>query len=116
MGHFALSMIVLIFAVALAWRAAYEPGSRPRSSDRLSVWSLRALGPLGAATIFAGTAATAAGPHAGGSPGQRIHRLHFKGDATLNWVIHRHATLAAILGVAAIAAWVIRRRRGVSQD
>src|ERR1700730_229671 len=74
MGHFALSMIVLVFAVALAWRAVYEPGSRPRSSDRLSIWSVRALVPLGAATIFAGTGATAAGPHAGGSPGQRIHR------------------------------------------
>lgn len=116
MGHFALSMIVLIFAVALAWRAAREPGLRLRSSDRISVWSVRALAPLGAATIFAGTAATAAGPHAGGSPGQRIHRLHFKGDATLNWVIHRHATLAAILGMAAIAAWLLRRRRGVAED
>jgi cytochrome c oxidase assembly protein subunit 15 len=116
MGHFALSMIVLVFAVALAWRAAYEPGSRPRSSDRLSIWSVRALVPLGAATIFAGTGATAAGPHAGGSPGQRIHRLHFKGDATLNWVIHRHATLAAVLGVAAIGVWLLRRQRGVTQD
>jgi cytochrome c oxidase assembly protein subunit 15 len=116
MGHFALSMIVLVFAVALAWRAAHEPGSRPRSSDRLSVWSVRALAPLGAATIFAGTGATAAGPHAGGSPGQRIHRLHFKGEGTLNWVIHRHATLAAILGVAAIAVWLLRRRRDVEHD
>src|ERR1700716_3810552 len=26
MGHFALSMLVLIAAVALAWRSAYEPG------------------------------------------------------------------------------------------
>ena len=29
MGHFALSMIVLIAAVALAWRSAYEPGVAP---------------------------------------------------------------------------------------
>src|SRR5207248_2151182 len=84
MAHFALSMIVLIAAVALAWRSTHEPGSRPRSTDRLMVWSVRALAPLGAITIFAGTAATAAGPHAGGSPGQRIHRLHFKGADTLN--------------------------------
>ncbi len=62
MGHFALSMIILIGAVALAWRAAYEPGARPRSTDRLGVWAVRALLPLGALTIFAGTAATAAGP------------------------------------------------------
>src|SRR5437763_10241283 len=80
MGHFMLSMLVLIGAVALAWRATYEPGARARSSDRLVVWSVRALAPLGALAILAGTAATAAGPHAGGSPGQRIHRLHFKGN------------------------------------
>src|ERR1700682_599047 len=78
MAHFALSMLVLIAAVALAWRATWEPGTRPRATDRLTVWSVRGLAPLGALTIFAGTAATAAGPHAGGSPGQRIHRLHFK--------------------------------------
>jgi cytochrome c oxidase assembly protein subunit 15 len=111
MGHFALSMIILVAAVALAWKATYEPGARPRSTDRVSVWAVRALAPLGAVTIFAGTAATAAGPHAGGSPGQRIHRLHFKGNATLNWVIHRHATIAAILGVAVIAVWLLRRQR-----
>ena len=72
--------------------------------------------PLGALTIFAGTAATAAGPHAGGSPGQRIHRLHFKGADTLMWVIHEHATIAAVFGVAVIAVWLLRRRRGADQD
>jgi cytochrome c oxidase assembly protein subunit 15 len=116
MGHFALSMLVLVAAVALAWQATYEPGERPRSTDRLTVWSIRALAVLGAVTIFAGTAATAAGPHAGGSPGQRIHRLHFKGAATLNWVIDKHATLAAILGVAVIAVWLLRRHRGASES
>jgi cytochrome c oxidase assembly protein subunit 15 len=110
MAHFALSMIVLVAAVALAWRSAHEPGSRPRSEDRVAVWSIRALAPLGALTIFAGTAATAAGPHAGGSPGQRIHRLHFKGPATLQWVIHRHATIAAVFGIAVVVVWLLRRR------
>ena len=76
---------------------------------------MRALAPLGALTIFAGTAATAAGPHAGGSPGQRIHRLHFKGADTLNWVVHRHATIAALFGVAVIGVWLLRRRRGASE-
>jgi cytochrome c oxidase assembly protein subunit 15 len=115
MGHFALSMLILIAAVALAWRATYEPGARPRSNDRVSVWSVRALAPFGALTIFAGTAVTAAGPHAGGSPGQRIHRLHFKGNGTLNWVVHRHATLAALLGVGVIGLWMLRRRRGFGE-
>src|ERR1700732_309545 len=29
MAHFGLSMIVLVAAVALAWQATFEPGSRP---------------------------------------------------------------------------------------
>jgi cytochrome c oxidase assembly protein subunit 15 len=116
MAHFSLSMLILIAAVALAWRATHERGWRPVSTDRLSVWSVRALAPLGALTIFAGTAATAAGPHAGGSPGERIHRLHFQGADTLMWVIHRHATVAAVFGVAVIAVWLLRRHRGASQD
>jgi cytochrome c oxidase assembly protein subunit 15 len=74
------------------------------------------LAPLGALTIFAGTAATAAGPHAGGSPGQRIHRLTFNGADTLMWVIHRHATIAAVFGVAVIGVWLLRRRRGAPED
>lgn len=114
MGHFALSMVILIGAVALAWRASHEPGTRPRSTDRLAVWSVRALAPLGAVTIFAGTAATAAGPHSGGASGQRIHRLYFKGADTLSWVVHRHATIAALFGVLAIAVWLLQRRRGHS--
>jgi cytochrome c oxidase assembly protein subunit 15 len=115
MGHFGLSMIILIGAVALAWRASFEPGSRPRSTDRLGVWSVRALAPLGALTIFAGTAATAAGPHSGGVSGQHIHRLHFKGSDTLTWVVHRHATIAALFGVLSVAVWLLHRHRGASE-
>jgi len=115
MGHFALSMIVLIGAVALAWRATYEPGARSRSGDRLAVWAVRGLLPLGAITIFAGTAATAAGPHSGGVSGDRVHRLTFKGVDTLNWVVHRHATIAALFGVMVIAVWLLYRRRGIDR-
>jgi cytochrome c oxidase assembly protein subunit 15 len=115
MSHFCLSMLILIGAAALAWRARHEPGRRPRSTDRLTVWSVRALSPLAALTIFAGTAATAAGPHAGGSPGQKIHRLTFEGADTLMWVIHRHATIAAVFGVAVIAVWFLMRHRGADE-
>src|ERR1700735_5275795 len=70
MGHFSLSLLILVAAFALAWRARFEPGERPRSTDRVSVWSVRALVPLGGLTIFAGTVATASGPHSGGFTGQ----------------------------------------------
>ena len=112
MGHFALSMLILIAAASLAWRARHEPGERARSSDRVAVWSVRALLPLGGITIFAGTAATAAGPHAGGAgTGDVIDRLEWKGAATLDWAIHQHGRVAALLGVAAVAVWFLLRRR-----
>jgi heme a synthase len=115
MAHFSLSMIILIAAVALAWRSRFEPGARPRRTDRVSVWSVRALAPLGAITIVLGTAATAAGPHAGGSTGQRIHRLHFKGADTLQWMVNQHATIAALFGVAVIGVWLLMRHRGAGE-
>ena len=114
MAHFGLSMVILIGAVGLAWRGSHEPGTCDRSTDRLAVWSVRALAPVGALAIFAGTAATAAGPHSGGTTGQRIHRLYFKGADTLTWVVHRHATIAALFGVLAIAVWLVHHRRDTS--
>ena len=114
MAHFSLSLVILIAAFALAWRSTFEPGSRPRSTDRLMVWSVRALAPLGGLTIFAGTLATASGPHSGGVTGQHVHRLHFKGADTLTWAVHQHATIAAVFGVAVIGVWFLRRHRGGS--
>jgi cytochrome c oxidase assembly protein subunit 15 len=122
MGHFALSMLIILAAVVLVWRARREPDApersvRPlpaagdRAEDRTLVWSLRGLTALGALTIFAGTAATAAGPHAGGSPGQRINRLSFDGRATMDFVIHRHGEIALAFGLGALAVWWLARRR-----
>ena len=77
------------------------------------MWWTRALLPLGALTILVGTAATAAGPHAGASgTGEHVHRLDFKGPRTLDWVIHRHGTVAAVLGVLTVGLWFFLRRRG----
>jgi cytochrome c oxidase assembly protein subunit 15 len=121
MGHFALSMLILLAATALAWRASHEaPELLARANgharslaggDRTLTLAVRALALLGALTIFAGTAATAAGPHAGGSPGQRINRLSFDGRATMDFVIHRHGEIALAFGVAALAVWWLARMR-----
>jgi cytochrome c oxidase assembly protein subunit 15 len=135
MGHFALSMLILLAAALLAWRAgqpsiAYEQAGRETGEDGLSgrengarastrgsvpdralILATRALVALGALTIFAGTAATAAGPHAGGSPGQRINRLNFDGRGTMDFVIHRHGEIAFVFGLGALAVWWMARRR-----
>ena len=57
-GHFLLSMALLVAAVTLSWRATFEPGERPRSSDRLMTWSVRGLLVPGALTLSLGTIAT----------------------------------------------------------
>jgi cytochrome c oxidase assembly protein subunit 15 len=127
MGHFALSMLILVAAVVLVWRATREPPQAPRGltsasdggaargagADPAIVRWLRGLLGLGALTIFAGTAATAAGPHAGGSPGQKINRLSFDGRATMDFVIHRHAEIAFVFSLAAVLVWWLARRREV---
>src|SRR6185436_9006303 len=59
-AHFLLSMALLVACVALVWRASFEPGERARSSDRLSVWSVRFLVLPGFVTLALGTIATAA--------------------------------------------------------
>src|SRR6202012_4998127 len=74
-------------------------------------WAVRLLLPVATLTIFAGTVATAAGPHSGGLVGQRIKRLHFDGSDPLNWAIHAHGAVAFVFGIAAVVVWVIAERR-----
>ena len=111
MSHFLLSMVILIFAFWLAWRATHPVGARPRTSDRLLVWSVRGLSVLCGITLFAGTAATAAGPHSGGLIHQHVKRLTIEGPNTLEWAVHQHATIAAVFGVMTILVWLLKRSR-----
>ena len=111
-GHFLLSMALLIAAVALAWRSTFEPGERPLSGDRVTTWSVRALLIPGALTLAAGTIATAAGPHAGGEgTGDKVVRLRWRGADTLNWAIHQHGALATLLGLSCVGVWFLARSR-----
>src|SRR3954447_18194282 len=112
MSHFILSMMLLDAAFALFWCSRYEPWERRRSRDRLGVWSVRVLIPFGQLTILLGTIATASGPHAGAHEEELVHRFDFEGTGTLEWVVQRHAVVAAVYGFAAIAVWFLLRRPG----
>jgi cytochrome c oxidase assembly protein subunit 15 len=118
MAHFGLSMLIIVAAGTLAWRArpAFEAGEPP-AADRATARGAWALFVLGGVAIFAGTAATAAGPHAGGSgTGDVVHRLSFRGADTLTWLVERHGALAGALGVLAVGVWALARRRGAGRE
>src|SRR3954451_22872777 len=107
-GHFLLSMALLVACVALVLRASHEPGERSRATDRLSTWSVRALLVPGALTLALGTIATAAGPHAGGEgTGDKVVRLSWRGAETLEWAIHQHGAIATLLGLGAVGVWFL---------
>lgn len=117
MAHFATSMVIAIFSMLLIWRSIHEPGSRPRSNDRLAVWSVRGLLVLTAAAWISGMGATAAGPHAGGHADQAVApRWEPKSSGSLEWVVHRHGRVADVLGIFAVAVWFLLWRRGASRE
>ena len=113
--HFILSMILIDAAFALFWCSRYEPGERRLSKDRLGVWAVRCLIPIGQLTIFLGTITTASGPHPGDHDNQLVHRFHFKGDDTLEWIVQRHATMAVIFALSVLVVIFILKRDGGDQ-
>ncbi|HWT92201.1 MAG TPA: COX15/CtaA family protein [Solirubrobacteraceae bacterium] len=109
MGHFLLSMLILAAAVALYWRARHEPDSRPTHARKV-VLATRALIPFGGLALFAGTLATAAGPHPGSAgTGEVISRLDW---IALDAMIHWHGRTGTLLGLAAVFAWYVARKNG----
>lgn len=112
MLHFILSMILLDAAFALAWCSRYASGERARATDRLGVWGVRVLVPVGQITILLGTMTTAAGPHAGAHEGELVQRFDFKGANTLSWMVERHGALAAFFGVCCLVVFALLMRRG----
>jgi cytochrome c oxidase assembly protein subunit 15 len=112
MSHFILSMLLLDAAFALAWCSRYEPGERRASEDRLGVWAVRGLIPLGQLTIIAGTITTGSGPHAGAHGHELVQRFDFEGNGTLTWMVQRHAVIAGLFAAGAISVYFLLRRQG----
>ncbi|CAB4921395.1 unannotated protein [freshwater metagenome] len=119
MGHYALSLVILIAAWALYWRSRpdWEAGTiEPGAADRLTMWLTRLLAPVGALMVVAGTAATAAGPHAGGrGTGDLVERLYIKGNDTLSWAVDQHTVVGAIFGLLALVALGTAWYRGATR-
>ena len=114
MGHFLLSQVILAIAVALWWRARHEPETRPKN-DRRTVIATRLLLPLGALVLFMGTLATAAGPHPGSAgTGEIVPRFKGFGADTLDVMYHWHGRSGTLLGLAAVAVWLLARRAGAT--
>lgn len=115
MGHYALSMGALALAAILVWRVHREHIRAPQAvaRPRRLVLAVRALFAYGMLMILVGTAASAAGPHAGGAgTGDVVPRLDFWGADTLNLLIAGHARLAAIYGILAVVGFLAIRRSG----
>jgi cytochrome c oxidase assembly protein subunit 15 len=118
MAHYWLSMLILVAAFELWHRSRSEP-AEPGSfnADRTTAICVRLLAIGAAAAIALGSAATAAGPHAGASgTGQLVHRLSWWGDETLRLLVFAHGWLVACLGAATVGAWRLSRRRRASAE
>ena len=117
MAHLILSMLLLVAAGALVWRARPSFRAGDRAADLALARGVWAMFVLGFVTICVGTVVTGAGPHAGGSgTGDVVERLEFKGADTVHWLVERHSVLAGALGVLAIGLWFAARRRGADPD
>lgn len=113
MGHYGLSMLILIACVGLWWRAREDPYVDLPGADRLTVLVVRATFVVGVIAVVLGSAATAAGPHAGGAgTGDVVSRLDFEGADTLRLLVGVHGAVNAALGVLVVAAWWLARSRG----
>jgi cytochrome c oxidase assembly protein subunit 15 len=116
-AHYLLSAALLVAGAVLVWRMRRPAGAAAPAHPRSLVLAVRALAAFGAYVIVAGTFATAAGPHAGGSgTGDLVDRLHAFGASTLRTLIHLHGHSATAMGIALVGLWLFARRRGASRQ
>ncbi len=118
MAHYWLSMVILVAAFELWHRSRLEPEELGRpGADRWTVRYVRALVVGAAVVLVLGSAATAAGPHAGASgTGQLVHRLGWWGTETLARLVAAHGLLVTSLGLATVRAWWVARCRHASAE
>ena len=118
MAHYLVSMLSLSIACTLAWRAHHARRDTPAhevGAPRRFTLVLRGVVLYGFLVLIVGSAATAAGPHAGGEgTGDDVPRFTFLGTDTLGWLITRHGVLAGALGVAIVAIWFWARHERIS--
>lgn len=115
MGHFLLSLTVLVAAFTLMWRSRRdESQSDAPIEDRRTVLATRAILPLAAWVLVLGTIATGSGPHPGTHGDEVASRFTFHGGNTMDWTIHWHGRFSTLFGLSALALWFYLRRQGAS--
>lgn len=116
MGHFLVSLAILVAAFSLMWRARWPDGVEQAPAEpRNTVLAIRAIVPLATWVLFLGTVATGSGPHPGTHGDEVATRLSFHGGDTMNWVIHWHGRFSTFFGLCALALWFYLRRQNAGQ-
>lgn len=111
-AHFLLALLILVACALLVWRSSHPAGSRPLTTDRIAVWSVRALLPLVSLLVVIGAFASGAGPHPGSAAtGEVVNRIDWFGGETLRLLILRHGHLGtATFILTAVVLFVLLRR------
>ena len=112
MGHFLLSLTVLVAAFSLMWRARTD--EQAPLEDRRTVLAARALLPIAAFVLVLGTLATGSGPHPGTHGNEVASRFTFHGGNTMDWIIHWHGRFSTFFGLCALALWFYLRRNNAN--
>src|SRR6476661_1021374 len=115
MGHFLLSLLIIVAAFSLMWRSRTPADADRRPTEpRTTVLATRAILPLTAWVLVLGTIATGAGPHPGTHGDEIATRFSFKGGDTLDWMIHWHGRFSTFFGLCSLTLWFYLRRQNAN--